>query len=70
MTASQNSNNNRNVISDNFKHIRCCHAYYLLRNAKTIAVTKLCSNVARTRTVPTGIVGLCLAKTIHNNLSS
>ena len=48
MTASQNSNNNRNVIPDIFKHIRCCHAYYLLRSTKIVGVTKVYCNEART----------------------
>jgi hypothetical protein len=70
MTASQNSNNSRNVIPDTFKHIHCCQAYYLLRSIINDGVIKVYSNVARTRTAPTGIVGLLLANFMCNNLSS
>jgi hypothetical protein len=70
MTASQNSNNNRNVIPDIFKHIRCFHAYYLLRSTETVGVIEVYCNVARKRTAPIGTAGLFLAKTMCINLSS
>lgn len=62
MTALQNSNNNRNVIPDIFKHTRCCNTYYLLHSTETIGFIKVYPKVARTRTAPAGTVGLFLAK--------